>query len=482
MLALGQGCSSSSDCSSGVCIPVGGGAGCAGSLFQPCCLTVNLGGTVTGANDAPPCQFELCSQPTGDCYSGTCQNFLNGTGICISTPLGGGVYDGAGPDFSTNVCSRTCTTSADCVAGWLCGPQGGDAGTACQCSASYEVCDVKDNDCNGTVDDEPQTDRWCVVYSGPGHICQGGQCTCVLTCDGQCVDPKTNASNCGACGKQCPSGASCVAGTCECPSGEAPCNGACVNEQTDPNNCSNCGIVCDAGCGSGACASATAIAVGGDFVCALLSGGQVQCKGNNLYGQLGNGSTAPSSTWEMVSGLSGATAIAAGYDYACAIVAGGMAKCWGHYGTGAGAGTGSTSPVAVPGLSGASALSLNQGAAPNNATCAVVGGVVEVLGRILDRANSRGGGVRTRLGCRHRQWHLRPAQRRNGSVQPQRRDVERRLRDLRRDEHQQRRLVCIRLRSRRRGTRPMLGRRQLSRAGVRPHHVSFACWHRDRNR
>lgn len=70
---------------------------------------------------------------------------------------------------------------------------------------------------------------------------------------------------------------------------------------------------------------------GADHVCALLTDGTVQCWGNNLYGQLGNGSfptdvrvPAP------VSGLTGVTQLACGGNYVCAVVSGGAVKCFGY--------------------------------------------------------------------------------------------------------------------------------------------------------
>jgi Regulator of chromosome condensation (RCC1) repeat/Bacterial Ig-like domain (group 2) len=48
--------------------------------------------------------------------------------------------------------------------------------------------------------------------------------------------------------------------------------------------------------------TATAIATGYVHSCALLAGGSVQCWGNNTYGQLGNGTSAISTTPQSVSG------------------------------------------------------------------------------------------------------------------------------------------------------------------------------------
>ena len=85
--------------------------------------------------------------------------------------------------------------------------------------------------------------------------------------------------------------------------------------------------------------TATAIAAGWDFSCALLDNGQVKCWGNNIYGQLGQGNQVRSGDNQnemgdnltQVSLGSGrtATAITAGDGYTCALLDNGQVKCWG---------------------------------------------------------------------------------------------------------------------------------------------------------
>ena len=94
----------------------------------------------------------------------------------------------------------------------------------------------------------------------------------------------------------------------------------------------------------GAGRTATALTAGDGFSCALLDNAAVKCWGSNTNGQLGLGNTAARGdgpgemgdnlpTVDLGAGRT-ATAIAAGFAYACALLDNAAVKCWGLNSTG----------------------------------------------------------------------------------------------------------------------------------------------------
>jgi len=128
---------------------------------------------------------------------------------------------------------------------------------------------------------------------------------------------------------------------------------------------------------SGLAEGAVALSPGEEYSCVLMAAGGAMCWGDNRYGQLGDGTTEARTTPVAVQGLAeGASALAAGNSHTCAVMRAGGVRCWGDNVSGQlgnGTTTGSTVPVDVAGLSGAAAAV----AAGNGHTCALLrsGGV-----------------------------------------------------------------------------------------------------------
>jgi alpha-tubulin suppressor-like RCC1 family protein len=101
---------------------------------------------------------------------------------------------------------------------------------------------------------------------------------------------------------------------------------------------------------------ATQVAEGDDNGCALLTGGSIECWGWNTAGELGNGSAVELSDIPVaVSGIASAEEVASGGDFQCALLSSGHIECWGldqrgELGNGTSAEHGFSTPVEVQGI------------------------------------------------------------------------------------------------------------------------------------
>ena len=133
--------------------------------------------------------------------------------------------------------------------------------------AAMELCDGRDDDCDGAVDEsfDFMTDEDhcgdCATSCGIGRTC----------CSGACVDTDRDTASCGACGTMCTGSQGCCGGSCMelsndpnncgacgnvCSGGELCCDGACVDSRSDAAHCGACGTSCTGGnhCCDGVCA------------------------------------------------------------------------------------------------------------------------------------------------------------------------------------------------------------------------------------
>jgi alpha-tubulin suppressor-like RCC1 family protein len=72
-----------------------------------------------------------------------------------------------------------------------------------------------------------------------------------------------------------------------------------------------------------------AVAAGGSHTCALTLTGRILCWGNNDHGQLGDGTTISRNRPAAVAGLAAAAGLAAGAGHTCALLEDGSVFCWG---------------------------------------------------------------------------------------------------------------------------------------------------------
>lgn len=91
----------------------------------------------------------------------------------------------------------------------------------------------------------------------------------------------------------------------------------------------------------------TTLAAGRQHTCTIRPDRTVACWGGNGSGQLGTGSTAPSTIPLPVPDLTDVVSLAAGGEHTCALTAAGAVWCWGDNASGQ-LGTGTTSPSPVP--------------------------------------------------------------------------------------------------------------------------------------
>ena len=142
---------------------------------------------------------------------------------------------------------------------------------ASSCGTSGEPeCPVSQLLCNGGCVDprvDPSNCGGCGTACAAGQVCTLGGCslTCATglsACAGSCRDLMSDRAHCGACGNPCAAGLACFGGSCapSCPANQVECGGTCTDTRFDPDNCGGCGGTCTApanaqpACANGLCA------------------------------------------------------------------------------------------------------------------------------------------------------------------------------------------------------------------------------------
>jgi alpha-tubulin suppressor-like RCC1 family protein len=74
---------------------------------------------------------------------------------------------------------------------------------------------------------------------------------------------------------------------------------------------------------------ATQVSLNSTHACARRSNGSISCWGENVFGQLGDGSTDESFSPVAVGGLPSSTGVGAGYKHTCAVTWNSRVQCWG---------------------------------------------------------------------------------------------------------------------------------------------------------
>jgi len=177
--------------------------------------------------------------------------------------------------------------------------------------AKTEICDGKDNNCDGQVDEGFNVGQSCSV--GIGECAREGQLICKADSSGTECNVSPGAPTIEICDGK-----------------DNDCDG-----QTDEDNVclsGGTGGGGDSG-GIGGGMSGARLGAGRYHTCAIKQDGSLWCWGANYYGQLGDGTNTNKNTPVQIMS-SGVVAVSLGGDYTCAIKQDGSLWCWGdnYYG------------------------------------------------------------------------------------------------------------------------------------------------------
>jgi hypothetical protein len=206
-------CSAPSAAGAGVCVP-----DCAANQACPPGLTCRpLGfetakgclGSGGGASLDAPCERQEDCSSAGS--NATCSLGLCATPCGPTLPCAAGHLCSAFQSRKDGACLPDCTGSGSCPQGLQCKAIGYEGKRACVGADASNVT------CSDHLDTDDGNCGSCGVACGVHGRCVTGGCVCgegALKCGETCVDPRTDAKNCSACGHDCFQGA-CAAGKCQ---------------------------------------------------------------------------------------------------------------------------------------------------------------------------------------------------------------------------------------------------------------------------